>query len=111
KSNPKSSENLNKSNAESNSQSNTDSSNPQSTQDSQKEILEMYFSYGEEMIRLENDDTRFTKDINLHLTTQGYNKGEVINIELERNNQTFSTQATIDENGKAIKKMYLMIKR
>ena len=67
-----------------------------------KEIIEMYFSYGEKMIRLEDDDTRFTKDINLHLATQGYNKGEVINIELERNNQTFSTQATIDENGKAI---------
>ena len=101
-SNQKSSAKSNESNAESNSQSNTDSSNPQSTQDSQKEIIEMYFSYGEEMIRLEDDDTRFTNDINLHLATQGYNKGEVINIELERNNQTFSTQATIDENGKAI---------
>ena len=101
-SSPKSSAESNESNAESNAKFNTDSSNSQSTQDSQKEILEMYFSYGEEMIKLEDDDTRFTKDINLHLATQGYNKGEVINIELERNNQTFSTQATIDENGKAI---------
>ena len=97
-----SSEYSNESNSKSNAKSNTDSSNPQSTQDSQKEIIEMYFSYGEEMVRLENDDTQFTKDINLHLATQGYNKGEVINIELERNNQTFSAQATIDENGKAI---------
>ena len=93
-----SSADLNKSSAKSNTNSNKDS---QSTQP-KKEILEMYFSYGKEMIKLEGDDTRFTKDINLHLATQGYNKGEVIDIELERNNQTFSTQATIDENGKAI---------
>ena len=102
KSSLKSSAESNESNSKSNAKSNTDSSNSQSTQDSQKEILEMYFSYGEEMIKLEDDDTQFTKDINLHLATQGYNKGEVINIELERNNQIFSTQATIDENGKAI---------
>ncbi|MGX3046145.1 hypothetical protein [Helicobacter sp. T3_23-1056] len=94
----KSSAKSNESNAESNPKSNADSSNSQF----QKEILEMYFSYGEKMVRLEDYDTRFTKDINLHLATQGYNKGEIINIELERNNQTFSTQATIDENGKAI---------
>ena len=102
KSSLKSSAESNESNSKSNAKSNTDSSNSQSTQDSQKEILEMYFSYGEEMIKLEDDDTQFTNDINLHLATQGYNKGEVINIELERNNQTFSTQATIDKNGKAI---------
>ena len=92
------------SSADSNNQSNVglSESNAKSNTDSQKEILEMYFSYGKEMIKLEGDDTRFTKDINLHLATQGYNKGEVIDIELERNNQTFSTQATIDENGKAI---------
>ena len=102
KSSLKSSAESNESNSKSNAKSNTDSSNSQSTQDSQKEIIEMYFSYGEEMVKLEDDDTQFTKDINLHLATQGYNKGEVINIELERNNQIFSTQATIDENGKAI---------
>ena len=94
----KSSAKSNESNSKSNTTANTDSSNSQS----QKEIIEMYFSYGEEMIKLEDYDTRFTKDINLHLATQGYNKGEIINIELERNNQTFSTQATIDKNGKAI---------
>ena len=67
-----------------------------------KEILEMYFSYGKEMIKLEGKNTRFTKDLNLHLATQAYNKGDLINIELKRNNQTFNMQATIDENGKSI---------
>ena len=99
------------SNTESNAKSNTNLSNessPKSSKNSnkdsqtKKEILEMYFSYGKEMTRLKSDDSRFTKDINLHLATQGYNKGEVIDIELERNNQTFSTQATIDKNGKTI---------
>ena len=93
--------------SESNAKSSNESSpksNTNSNKDSQaqKEILEMYFSYGKEMTRLKSDDSRFTKDINLHLATQGYNKGEVIDIELERNNQTFSTQATIDKNGKTI---------
>ena len=96
-----------KSNAKSNANLSNESS-PKSSKNSnkdsqtQKEILEMYFSYGKEMTRLKSDDSRFTKDINLHLATQGYNKGEVIDIELERNNQTFSTQATIDKNGKTI---------
>ncbi|TQR58135.1 hypothetical protein [Campylobacter troglodytis] len=67
-----------------------------------KEILEMYFSYGKEMIKLEGKNTRFTKDLNLHLATQAYNKGDLINIELKHNNQTFNMQATIDENGKSI---------
>ena len=96
-----------KSNAKSNANLSNESSPKSSTnsnKDSQtkKEILEMYFSYGKEMIKLEGDDSRHSNDINLHLTTQGYNKGEVINIELERNNQIFNTQATIDKNGKTI---------
>ena len=98
-----SSADLNESNAKSNNESSSKSSkNSNKDSQAQKEILEMYFSYGKEMTRLKSDDSRFTKDINLHLATQGYNKGEVIDIELERNNQTFSTQATIDKNGKTI---------
>ena len=106
-SSPKSSNQSNAGSNESNAKSSNESSSKSSknsNKDSQtkKEILEMYFSYGKEMTRLKSDDSRFTKDINLHLATQGYNKGEVIDIELERNNQTFSTQATIDKNGKTI---------
>ena len=60
-----SSEDSSESNAESNAKSSKDSSDSQSTQDSQKEIIEMYFSYGDEMIRLEGNDSRHSNDMNL----------------------------------------------
>ena len=40
-----------------------------------KQILEMYFSYGEECERLQ-EDSRHSSDVNLHIITQGYGNGE-----------------------------------
>ncbi|WP_246058997.1 hypothetical protein [Campylobacter troglodytis] len=48
-----------------------------------KEILELYFSYGKEMIKLEGDDSRHSSDLNLHIKTSGYEDGEEVEIVLE----------------------------
>ena len=74
-------ESINKSSETSNADSNESSA--QSTQDSQKEIIEMYFSYGEEMIRLEGNDSRHSNDMNLHIVTSGYENGEEVEVMLE----------------------------
>ncbi|WP_104717770.1 hypothetical protein [Helicobacter trogontum] len=60
-----------KENQESIQGNNTDSKN----QNKEKQILEMYFSYGEDMTRLQGD-SRHTQDVNLHIKTQGYENGE-----------------------------------
>lgn len=100
-----SSEDSNESNAESNAKTSTDSSkNSQSTQDSQKEIIEMYFSYGEEMIRLEGNDSRHSNDMNLHIVTSGYENGEEVEVMLESSdNQKFVICGKILNNEAIIK--------
>ncbi|TLD79783.1 hypothetical protein [Helicobacter trogontum] len=40
-----------------------------------KQILEIYFSYGDDMSRLQ-EYSRHTQDVNLHIITQGYGDGE-----------------------------------
>ena len=55
---------------------NTESKDSKATQENKdKQILEMYFSYGEDMARLQGD-SRHTQDVNLHIKTQGYSNGE-----------------------------------
>ncbi|MGX3046099.1 hypothetical protein [Helicobacter sp. T3_23-1056] len=96
----KSSAKSNESNTESNSKSNADSSNSQS----QKEILEMYFSYGEEMVRLEDYDSRHSNDMNLHIVTSGYENGEEVEVTLESSdNQKFVVCGKIQNNEAVIK--------
>ena len=46
-----------------------------------KAILEIYFSYGEDKIRL-NETSRHSQDINLHIKTQGYEEGERLDLTL-----------------------------
>ena len=43
----------------------------------EKQILEIYFSYGDDTTRLQGD-SRHTQDVNLHIKTQGYSNGEEI---------------------------------
>ncbi|STQ84427.1 lipase family protein [Helicobacter fennelliae] len=95
KSSVDSSADLNKSNAKS-------SKDSQSTQDSQKEILEMYFSYGKEMIKLEGDDSRHSNDMNLHIVTSGYENGEEVKLSIEFNRQNFNIQVNIHNNKASI---------
>ena len=93
-----SSEYSNESNSKSNSQSNTDSSNSQS----QKEIIEMYFSYGEECKRIKTD-SKIESDVNLHIVTQGYKLGESIEITLESDDgRTINVSGNVNENGEVV---------
>ncbi|WP_243554998.1 hypothetical protein [Helicobacter cinaedi] len=97
KSSVDSSADLNKSNAKS-------SKDSQSTQDSQKEILEMYFSYGKEMIKLGDDDSRHSNDMNLHIVTSGYENGEEVKVMLESSdNQKFVVCGKIQNNEVIVK--------
>ncbi|GAD19066.1 hypothetical protein [Helicobacter fennelliae] len=87
--------------SESNAKSSKDS---QSTQDSQKEILEMYFSYGKEMIKLGDDDSRHSNDMNLHIVTSGYENGEEVKVMLESSdNQKFVVCGKIQNNEVIVK--------
>ncbi|MGX2973306.1 hypothetical protein [Helicobacter sp. T3_23-1059] len=106
KSSLKSSAESNESNAESNSKSNTDSSNSQSTQDSQKEIIEMYFSYGEEMVKLEDDDSRHSNDMNLHIKTSGYNDDEQMEMEVRTQGESFIINVIIHNNQALLKNVF-----
>ena len=97
KSSVDSSADLNKSNAKS-------SKDSQSTQDSQKEILEMYFGYGKEMIKLGDDDSRHSNDMNLHIVTSRYENGEEVKVMLESSdNQKFVVCGKIQNNEVIVK--------
>ncbi|THA08698.1 hypothetical protein, partial [Rodentibacter pneumotropicus] len=49
---------------------------------SDKYIVELYWSYGNEHKKL-NDKSRHYTDLNLHILTYNYSKGETVNIALE----------------------------
>ncbi len=64
----------------------------------EKQITEIYFSYGEDKIKLK-DISRHSQDINLHIRTQGYEEGEIIKVKLESStNQTFIVRGRIQNN-------------
>ena len=48
----------------------------------EKKMLEICFSYGNDMIRLQGD-SRHSSDVNLHIITQGYSNGEEVEVKLE----------------------------
>ena len=48
----------------------------------EKKMLEICFSYGNDMIRLQGD-SRHSSDVNLHIKTQGYEEGEEVEVKLE----------------------------
>ncbi len=62
-----------------------------------KQILEIYFSYGEDTTRLQGD-SRHTQDVNLHIITQGYENGEEIHITLEIQGEKLSVSGIIQDN-------------
>lgn len=62
---------------------NTESKDSKEAQENrEKQILEIYFSYGEDTTRLQGD-SRHTQDVNLHIKTQGYSNGEEVEVKLE----------------------------
>lgn len=78
---------------------NTESKDSKATQENkEKQILEMYFSYGDDMARLQGD-SRHTQDVNLHIKTQGYEDGEEVEVRLESSlDKVFSVSGIIQDN-------------
>ncbi|WP_289701229.1 hypothetical protein [Helicobacter rodentium] len=73
-------------------------SHKDSTQEEEKQITEIYFSYGENKIKLK-DISRHSQDINLHIRTQGYNEGEEVGVKLESSmNQTLIVSGKVKNN-------------
>ena len=64
-----------------------------------KQILEIYFSYGEGCKRVklkdieQNSWAKYSQNVNLHIRTQGYENGERLDIALEFQQETFQTYA------------------
>lgn len=63
----------------------------------EKKMLEICFSYGNDMIRLQGD-SRHSSDVNLHIITQGYEEGEKIHIALEIQGKSHSIIGRINDN-------------
>ena len=77
---------------------NTESKDSKATQENKdKQILEIYFSYGDDTTRLQGD-SRHTQDVNLHIITQGYNNGEEIHTALEIQGKKLSVSGIIQDN-------------
>ena len=72
---------------------NTDSKN----QNKEKQILEIYFSYGDDTTRLQGD-SRHTQDVNLHIKTQVYSNGEEVEVLIKTSNNKFNLQGKINNN-------------
>lgn len=61
-------------------------------------MLEICFSYGNDMIRLQGD-SRHSSDLNLHIITQGYENGEEVEVRLESSlDKVFSVSGIIQDN-------------
>jgi len=55
--------------------------------DEKKEIKDLYWTYGEDHIKLEEDNkTRHYADLNLHVKTKNYADGETIEVTINNNN-------------------------
>ena len=74
-------------------------------EEQEKQILEVYFSYGDDMTRLEGDP-RYSNDVNLHIETQGYEDGEKLDITLEFQQKTFQTYVTLHNNQATIMNVF-----
>ncbi|WP_238699304.1 hypothetical protein [Helicobacter sp. MIT 05-5294] len=69
-------------------------------------IVEVYFSYGEEQIRLQ-EYSRHSEDVNSHIVTRDCRDNEEIEITLESSNhQRFTTCAKIHNNKAVIKNVF-----
>ncbi|RDU60603.1 hypothetical protein CQA53_10805 [Helicobacter didelphidarum] len=84
---------------------NTDDRNKDSNQDSpftnkeniNKQILDMYFSYGKECERIKNN-SKCQDDLNLHIITKDYEDGEYVEINANINDNTISLKGRVKDN-------------
>ncbi|RDU61944.1 hypothetical protein CQA53_09665 [Helicobacter didelphidarum] len=65
----------------------------------------MYFSYGGDMIRLQ-DNSRHSNDINLHINTQGYSDGEEVEVRLETQNDNLTLKGRVKDNEIIIRNVF-----
>ncbi|QOQ95487.1 hypothetical protein [Helicobacter cinaedi] len=63
----------------------------------EKKMLEICFSYGNDMIRLQGV-SRHSSDLNLHIITQGYENGEKVEVLIKTSNDKFNLQSKINNN-------------
>ena len=70
----------------------------------------MYFSYGEDMTRLQ-EDSRHSSDVNLHIITQGYNNGEEVEVELGTRTQKIIVNGKVNNNEVVIQDIESKFKR
>lgn len=68
----------------------------------EKEVTELYWSYGENQVRVD-EVSRFYTDLNLHILTKGYKAGEsveaVIEYDIEDGMQQFTVVGVVKDNG------------
>ncbi|MCP4970667.1 MAG: hypothetical protein GY932_08765, partial [Arcobacter sp.] len=64
-------------------------------------IINSYFSYGEEQIRL-NSISRHYVDLNLHIETLGYSTGENVNVNVKVGEKIYSFSSKVEKDGSAI---------
>ncbi|RDU60405.1 hypothetical protein CQA53_10895, partial [Helicobacter didelphidarum] len=82
------------SNANSN---NTDKDSNQDSPLANKQIHDMYFSYGEDCKRIKNN-SKCQDDLNLHIITKDYKDGEYVEINANINGNTISLKGRVKDN-------------
>lgn len=84
----------------------------------QKEIKEIFWSYGDDFIKLETESRHFV-DMNLHVKTINYSEGEVVEITLKYDDGDFifdnlkemKVQGPVNANGEVVLKNVFKNKR
>jgi len=82
-----------------------EANNKNSKETKNKQILETYFSYGEECKRLQ-DISKHSSDINLHIKTQGYDDGEVIEMTIKSGDSIFTLHGKVKNNEVIIENVF-----
>lgn len=60
-----------------------------------KDVLELYWSYGDEETRLTENVSRHYTDLNLHIVTKGYKTGDCVDAVVEYDTETGQEQFTV----------------
>lgn len=60
-----------------------------------KDVIELYWSYGDKEIRLTENVSRHYTDLNLHIVTKGYKTGDYVDAVVEYDTETGLQQFTV----------------
>ena len=72
----------------------------------EKQILEIYFSYGKEYEKVEQNYSKCQDDVNLHIITENYNDGELIELHINIEGENMNIQGRIQNNEIVIKNIF-----